>query len=128
MKYIILTLVFLSLSSLLFGQSRIEFDSTVCHLGKYKEGERLDFNLCFRNKGKAPVSIVNAYEGGSVGVCDYSKKATLPGKKGCITWNHPTSGRVGKGQKQVVVAFNDTTIYIKMHYEIVPKKENDPID
>lgn len=121
MKYTILTLFFVSLSSWLFGQSRIEFDSTVCHLGKYKEGERLDFNLCFRNKGKTPVWIVNAYEGGSVGVCAYSKEATLPGKKRCITWSHPTLGRVGKGQKRVEVAFNDTTINIIMHYEIVPK-------
>jgi len=123
MKYTILTLVCLSLSSLLFGQSRIEFDSTVCHLGKYEEGGRLEFKLCFRNKGKAPVKIVNAYEQGSVGVCDYPKEATPPGTRGCISWLHPTSRGIGKGQKEVTVVFSDTTINIIMRYEIVPKKK-----
>jgi Protein of unknown function (DUF1573) len=128
MKHIVLTILFLSLGSLLFGQSRIKFDSTSCHLGRYEEGPDINFKLKFKNIGTKPILILNASESGYVGICTYPKDTIYPKKENYIGWFFPTSSRVGNNSKQVIITLKDTTMRINMYFEIIPKKESSLID
>ena len=107
-----------------FSQTRIRFDSTSYHLGRFEEGPAIKFKLKFKNIGSKPILILRASESGGVGVCDYPKDPIDPKKESYIEWLHPTYGRVGDTNKRVIITLQDTTIQINMYYEIVPRKES----
>lgn len=88
--------------------AKIFFQETQHDFGKVKEGEILEYEFKFENKGTESLSIKDVKTSCGCTAAVVSESTIKPGKVGTIKVNFNTKGREGKNSKSITVISNDT--------------------
>ncbi len=87
--------------------AQIFFPETQHDFGKVKEGEVVNYEFKFENKGTQPLEIKNVKTSCGCTAAVTSEKDLKPGQSGTIKVNFDTKNRMGKATKTVTVVSND---------------------
>ncbi len=89
------------------NSAKIEFENTSFDFGKLKQGEKVEHEYSFTNKGKSDLFIrkVRASCGCTAIITD--KKVISPGEKSTIKTTFNSSGKMGNQNKTITVITND---------------------
>ena len=88
--------------------AKIFFQETQHDFGKVKEGEILEYNFKFENKGTESLSIKDVKTSCGCTAAVVSESSLKPGQVGYIKVNFNTKDREGKNSKSITVVSNDT--------------------
>ena len=88
--------------------AKIFFPETQHDFGKVKEGEILEYEFKFENKGMESLTIKDVKTSCGCTAAVVSENTIKPGKVGTIKVNFNTKGREGKNSKSITVVSNDT--------------------
>ncbi len=117
MKKLFLLSVVWAVSSLLYGQSIIEFEKESHDFGTIQEGKIATYDFIFRNKGKSPLILQSVEPSCGCTTPDYTREPVPPGGKGKITVSYNSQGRPNAFTKTITVRTNSTepvkVLYIK---------------
>ncbi len=106
----------LPLTTIAFEESTIDF-------GKIKEGDVVKHTFVFENTGDNPLFISDVHSPCGCTVPTYSKSMVLPGKKGEITIEFNSKGKIGNNNRTLPIFANvdslKTTVSFKA--EVVEK-------
>jgi uncharacterized cupredoxin-like copper-binding protein len=89
--------------------AKIYFQDTQHDFGKVKEGEILEYEFKFENKGTESLNIKDVKTSCGCTAAVVSASTIKPGQVGSIKVNFNTKGREGKNSKSITVVSNDTT-------------------
>ncbi len=84
----------------------MEFTEPEFSFGKAKEGETLTHGFHFKNKGTAPLFIINAVASCGCTVPSFPKEPIAPGGEGDIMIKFDSRGRKGHQKKNILVLSN----------------------
>jgi uncharacterized cupredoxin-like copper-binding protein len=87
--------------------AKIFFPETQHDFGKVKEGEILEYEFKFENKGMESLTIKDVKTSCGCTAAVVSENTIKPGKVGTIKVNFNTKGREGKNSKSITVVSND---------------------
>lgn len=87
--------------------AQIFFPETQHDFGKVKEGEVVNYEFTFENKGTQPLEIKNIKTSCGCTAAITSEKDLKPGQAGTIKVNFDTKNRMGKASKTITVVSND---------------------
>ena len=86
--------------------ARISFTDTLHNFGRVKEGETLEYDFTFTNKGTKDLIISEAKGSCGCTVPTFPDKPVKAGEQGIIKVTFNSSGRKGYNEKSVVVISN----------------------
>ena len=92
----------------------MKFKHEVHDFGQVKDGDKAEYVFEFKNTGKEPIIIQNAYASCGCTVPTWSKEPIKPGKKGEIKVVYNTVNRPGPIDKQVTVQSNVGTKVLRI--------------
>lgn len=125
-KSIILTASsFLILSSAVFAQGALKFESDKHDFGMIDEGLQAVHEFTFTNTGNAPVILSDVRASCGCTTPSWTKEPIAPGAKGSIKASYNSEGRPGNFTKSITITSNaiepSKVVYIKGIVD--PKKE-----
>lgn len=85
---------------------RIFFEKTVHDFGRLKEGERVEYNFIFTNKGNADLLIDHCSGSCGCTVPEWPREPIRPGEKGKIKVSFDSQGRSGMNDKTITILAN----------------------
>jgi hypothetical protein len=88
--------------------AKIFFQETQHDFGKVKEGQILEYEFKFENKGTESLSIKDVKTSCGCTAAVVSESTIKPGQVGYIKVNFDTKSREGKNSKSITVVSNDT--------------------
>ncbi len=100
------------------GGAEFKFKEETHDFGTLKEGPVATHIFEFTNVGNEPLIIQNASASCGCTTPDWPKEPILPGKKGKITVNYNTQGRVAPFTKEVYIVSNAKLPEGKERYEL----------
>jgi hypothetical protein len=103
-------------------QPVLHFDSTSYNFGKVKQGERVNLELHFTNRGKEPLIIHEASTTCGCDVAEAPKEPIKPGGSGVVKYTLDTTAKMGMQSKSITITYNkDQILVFNIHGEIIPR-------
>jgi len=93
-----------------------EWKETTHNFGKIEQGNPVNYNFIFENKGKSPLIISNVKGSCGCTITEYTKQPILPGKTGVVTaiFDAATPGAFNKSIRVTAnVEGGSETLFIK---------------
>ncbi len=102
----------------------MDFQDSLHEFGTIHEGESVNYEFTFTNKGKTPLVITNAVGSCGCTVPEFPHEPIAPGKGGVLKVTFNSAGKSGHQEKSVTIHTN-TVRGIQMLYikgEVIAKK------
>jgi len=99
-------------------KTMIEFPAPIYNFGKVKEGDVVTHAFRFKNKGNAPLFIVNAQASCGCTVPSFPKEPVAPGGEGEIVVKFDSHHRKGHQQKNVLITSNAQQERVSVGFEV----------
>ena len=102
----IVTILFIAIHFLGFGQGKFEFMQESYDFGLVNEGDQATFTFKFKNIGNQPILLSSVRASCGCTTPSWSKDPVLPGKTGEITASFNSAGRPGVFHKSITISSN----------------------
>lgn len=118
-------LLFIAASSTLFGQAKIEFDTTSYDLGEVEGDIVIRKEIWFTNTGTEPVIIIKVTTGDGGSTASYPKEPIAPGARAKVIFIQSTKHRRGKFHRHLMIRYNSgLTSSVQIRGVIATKKDD----